>query len=174
MADPGRNLRSALSRLDRQHCIDVSKITVNGTNWRTIKCPKNPNNSRFKHVPGISIVSDNYEKYALAIELLNEPFALAREYQDLYGDTSRSSRSPSRASSPTRSRSPSRSLPRVTPSSQIRRRLSRVTFDDEPGNVVEYRVASPTRSRTTTRVARSPRRSSINDPGDVSSDEGEY
>lgn len=100
-----QKLERTLEQLAPDRMIDVSNILTG--NYRTITQPKTERSSK-KWIPGLNIVSDNYEAYAYVVELLDKQ-EYAYRFRGAFGE-GHQQRSPvrSRSSSPTkRSRSPS-------------------------------------------------------------------
>lgn len=62
-----------LNYLRSDQVIDVSKIDVTGSGWRTIPKPKT-NKSTKKGIEGLPIVSDNIDSYRLAVNILGEKY----------------------------------------------------------------------------------------------------
>lgn len=90
--------------------VDVSKITVDGKGARMVSIPKTDRSSK-KQIEGLNIISDNYESYKLATDILGpQEKIFADAYLYNFGDLKHQmrARSPSRTRSPTRSQSPPR------------------------------------------------------------------
>src|SRR5438105_8429303 len=86
MSDPVRFLQSTLFKIENDNLakwIDVSYLTPEGKDFSIIDINKAP--SQLKHVDGIAIASDNYDAYALAIELLDENEQFTVQYYQLFG-----------------------------------------------------------------------------------------
>jgi len=85
--------------------LDVSKFSADGKGARVISAPKSDRSAK-KQIGDLNIVSDNYDSYKLAIDILGPEYHVFLEsYLDNFGDRSRSS---PRTRSPARSRSPPR------------------------------------------------------------------
>lgn len=90
--------------------LDVSKITMDGKGARMVSIPKTDRSSK-KQIEELNIMSDNYESYKLATDILGPAFSVfADAYLFNFGDLKHQirSRSPPRTRSPTRSQSPPR------------------------------------------------------------------
>ncbi len=95
--------------------LDVSKLTENGTGWKSTNYPKGDANGVFhgtkKWVGQVPVVSDNYQTYALAMRLLGpefEPFA--NEFFRQHGGQ-KLVRSPKVVKPPTTRRTPKSTAP---------------------------------------------------------------
>jgi hypothetical protein len=90
--------------------LDVSKLTANGTGWKSANYPKGDANGMYhgtkKWVAPVPVVSDNYQAYALAMQFLGNDFLpYAQEFLRLHGGQ-KIVRSPKVAKPPSTRRTP--------------------------------------------------------------------
>lgn len=125
--------------------IDVSTLKDNGTGARLVNAPPINYRGAKKGIEGLNIISNNYENYKLATDILGPEYDI---FADVYFDEFVTPRAPVRAksSSPVRSRNPSPTRARSRSPVPVR---TRSPARSPPRNhVIGTRAQSPVRSRS--------------------------